>query len=89
MAHKIGLNLDRVTEHLQRQILESHARFDEASCKLQLRAKNDGLVMQKQVDRLIQVFEGFNTGSFTWCCRSKRYGVAECRQSDGSLEILL
>lgn len=88
-AHKIGPNLDNVTEHLQRQILESRTRFDEASCNLKLEAKNDTLVMQKQVDRLVQVFENFNTGAFTWCTRSKRYGVAECRQPDGSLEILL
>lgn len=85
----IGTSLDKVTEHLRGQMLESHVRFDEAACNLKMKVINDTLVGQKEVDRLIHVFENYQTGVFTWCSRSERYGVAECRQSDGSLEILL
>lgn len=89
VAHKIGLDLQEVTEHIQSEILESHVRFDEAACRLKLKASNDSLVMQEQVGRLIQVFENYQTGAFTWCVQSQRYGVSSCRRSDGSLEILL
>lgn len=89
MAHKISLDFNIVTEHILAEILESHVRFNEAACRLKFKANNDSLVMQKQVGRLIQVFENFQTGAFMWCVQSQRYGVSGCRRSDGCLEILL
>lgn len=37
-------------------MLGSHVRFDEAACKLKIKANNYELVRQKEVDYLIQAF---------------------------------
>ena len=82
-------SLDDVMDSIVKQMAESAREFDIAADSLRSRASSYGPGVEDQVDRLIAAYEGYQTGVFRWCAVSKRYGIQEYNQEDGSIIIPL
>lgn len=81
-------SLDTLSSELVSLIRYSMNRFDEASSTLHMLTIGDPEA-QKGVESLTQWCRNSVTGILHWSLDSHRYGMVECLNTDGSLDILL
>jgi hypothetical protein len=75
-------------------LLESMAKFESAATdlgRLQLGsdAEHDEAKVSEDIQAFIKWCRYFITGVLDWSLKSRRYGMAQCIESDGSLKIVL
>ena len=75
------------------QMYSSAERFEAAATSLRAKVQPlDGVHGQNvraELDRFIAAFESFQTGCFRFYMESRRFGILQYRQEDGSFEIPL
>ncbi|KAI1075342.1 terpenoid synthase [Whalleya microplaca] len=81
-------SLDTVTHELEVALRGSMRNFEEAAASLVDMTSSDAQVNEKIQD-YIKWCRYFTTGVLLWSLESRRYGMADCRNEDGSLDIVL
>ncbi|KAH9992376.1 terpenoid synthase [Xylariaceae sp. FL0662B] len=81
-------HLDTVTRELEELLQGTMGRFEEAATSL-LEATSSDAQLNKNIQDYIKWCRYFTTGVLQWSLESRRYGMAECRNKDGSLDIVL
>ncbi|KAI1212333.1 terpenoid synthase [Annulohypoxylon truncatum] len=80
--------LDTVTHDIEITLRDSMKGFEDAAASLTEITSHDSQV-SKDTQSFIKWCRYFITGVLQWSLESKRYGMAECLQEDGSLNIVL
>ncbi|KAI0180222.1 terpenoid synthase [Hypoxylon sp. FL1284] len=81
-------SLDAVSHDVEVALRESVRRFEEAATSLG-ETTSDDAKLSKEVQSFVNWCRHFITGVLQWSLESRRYGMAECLQEDGSLNIVL
>ncbi|KAI1452102.1 terpenoid synthase [Annulohypoxylon moriforme] len=80
--------LDTVTQDIEVMLRDSMKGFEDAAASLTEMTSDDEQV-SKDTQSFIKWSRYFITGVLQWSLESRRYGMAECLQEDGSLNIVL
>ncbi|KAI1373322.1 terpenoid synthase [Hypoxylon crocopeplum] len=89
MVAELGMSLDSVVSELVEQMYSSAKRFDAAATSLRGKGRGYDDSVQDRIDMFIKAFETFQTGCFKFFMNSRRFGVKEYEQEDGSYLIPL
>ncbi|KAI0173227.1 terpenoid synthase [Hypoxylon sp. FL1284] len=84
-----GASLDSVVHELIEQMYASAKRFDAAADSLRAKGREYDANVQEQVEMFIKAFETFQTGCFEFFMNSKRFGLKDYKQEDGSYLVPL
>ncbi|KAI1775795.1 terpenoid synthase [Hypoxylon cercidicola] len=84
-----GAPLESVVHELIEQLYSSARKFDAAAASLRAKGREYDGGVQEQIDMFIRAFETFQTGCFKFFMNSKRFGVKEYEQEDGSYLVPL
>ncbi len=89
MIAESGKSLDSVVEELVQGMYASAQSFDTAAASLRAKGLEYDEKVQAQLEKFIGAFESFQTGCFEFFMNSKRFGVKQYKQKDGSYIIPL
>ncbi|KAI1086925.1 terpenoid synthase [Rostrohypoxylon terebratum] len=89
MVAQTGRSLDSVVDELVEQMYSSARKFDVAAASLRAKGLNYDEKVQENIQMFIRAFETFQTGCFKFFMDSRRFGVKEYKQDDGSYLIPL
>ncbi|KAI1451771.1 terpenoid synthase [Annulohypoxylon moriforme] len=89
MVAETGKSLDVVVHELVEQMYSSARKFDVAAASLREKGLKYNEDVQENIRMFIRAFETFQTGCFKFFMDSKRFGVKEYKQEDGSYLIPL
>ncbi|KAI1765436.1 isoprenoid synthase domain-containing protein [Hypoxylon sp. FL1150] len=89
MIEASGASLDLVVHELIEQLYSSANKFNTAAASLRAKGCKYGSDVEEQLDMFIKAFETFQTGCFKFFMDSKRFGIKEYKQEDGSYLIPL
>lgn len=81
-------SLDTVTHGIEVALRESMKGFERAATSLSETSSYDAQVSE-DVQSFIKWCRYFITGVLQWSLESRRYGMADCVNEDGSLGIVL
>ncbi|KAK8023522.1 terpenoid synthase [Apiospora rasikravindrae] len=91
--HEKADSLESAVDQVVDQMYASAERFEAAAGSLRARAlrQQDSYdeSTRDELDRFIATFESFQTGCFRFYMDSRRFGILQYRQEDGSFEIPL
>ncbi len=87
MLHHTDRPLEWIVSDVVRQLYESARSFKDAVARLRRKGEGWGVEIRGELDRFIESFETFQSGCFYWYIASKRYGVKQYEQADGSFLI--
>ncbi|KAL7629801.1 hypothetical protein AAE478_001324 [Parahypoxylon ruwenzoriense] len=89
MIAQTGMSLDSVIQELVEQMYSSARKFEAAAASLRTKGRDYDENTQKQLEMFIRAFESFQTGCFKFFMNSRRFGVKNYNQEDGSYIIPL
>lgn len=89
MMKASGMSLDTVVHELVEQMYSSARKFNAAATSLRAKGRKYDTSIQEKIDMFIEAFETFQTGCFRFFMNSKRFGVKDYKQEDGSYLIPL
>ncbi|KXJ89047.1 isoprenoid synthase domain-containing protein [Microdochium bolleyi] len=89
MLASTNMNLDEIIADLVGQMDASAKRFDNAVTALRSKAKNYSTATQTDLEHFIKAFESFQTGCYRFYMKSRRFGIQQYEQADGSFLIPL
>ncbi|KAI0880518.1 terpenoid synthase [Annulohypoxylon maeteangense] len=89
MVAETGRSLDVIVHELVEQMYSSARKFDIAAASLREKGLDYDENVQRNIEMFIRAFETFQTGCFKFFMDSKRFGVKEYKQKDGSYVIPL
>ncbi|KAI1413871.1 terpenoid synthase [Hypoxylon sp. FL1857] len=89
MIAESGISLESIVYELVEQMYSSARKFDAAAASLRAKGREYNDSVQEQIDMFITAFETFQTGCFKFFMHSRRFGVKDYEQEDGSYFIPL
>ncbi|KAI2464259.1 terpenoid synthase [Annulohypoxylon bovei var. microspora] len=89
MVAETGMSLDSIVHDLVEQMYSSARKFDAAAASLRAKGLKYDESVQGKIEMFIRAFETFQTGCFKFFMNSKRFGVKDYQQEDGSYLIPL
>lgn len=84
-----GASLDSVVHELIEQLYSSGRKFDVAAASLRAKGRGYDGSVQEKTEMFIKAFETFQTGCFEFFMNSRRFGVKDYKQEDGSYLVPL
>ncbi|KAI1134779.1 terpenoid synthase [Hypoxylon sp. FL0543] len=89
MIAESGRSLESIVFELVEQMYSSARKFDAAAASLRAKGREYDGSVQEQIEMFIKAFESFQTGCFRFFMSSRRFGVKDYEQEDGSYFIPL
>ncbi|OTA63277.1 terpenoid synthase [Hypoxylon sp. EC38] len=89
MVAESGIPLESIVYELVEQMYSSARRFDAAAASLRAKGRGYDDNVREHIDMFIKAFESFQTGCFKFFMNSRRFGVKDYEQEDGSYFIPL
>ncbi|KAI0110623.1 terpenoid synthase [Hypoxylon sp. NC0597] len=89
MIAESGISLESIVCELVEQMYSSARKFDAAAASLRAKGREYDDSVQEHIDMFIKAFESFQTGCFKFFMNSRRFGVKDYEQEDGSYFIPL
>ncbi|KAK7973604.1 hypothetical protein PG989_015452 [Apiospora arundinis] len=88
--HEKGDSLESAVDQVVDQMYASAERFEAAAASLRAKASQyEEQNTRRELERFIAAFESFQTGCFRFYMESRRFGILQYRQEDGSFDIPL
>ncbi|KAI1098059.1 terpenoid synthase [Jackrogersella minutella] len=89
MIAESGRSLDSIVHELVEKMYSSAGKFDTAAASLRAKGCRYDDTVRESINMFIKAFESFQTGCFKFFMNSRRFGVREYEQEDGSYIIPL
>ncbi|KAH7035868.1 isoprenoid synthase domain-containing protein [Microdochium trichocladiopsis] len=89
MLASTDMSLEEIIADLVGQMDASAKRFDDAVNALRVKAQKYDQATQENLEHFIKTFESFQTGCFRFYMKSRRFGIKQYEQADGSFLIPL
>ncbi|KAK7973500.1 hypothetical protein PG988_007634 [Apiospora saccharicola] len=87
--HEKGASLQEAADSVVEQMYRSAERFGAAAASLRAESQGCDGETRTELERFVATFESFQTGCFRFYMESRRFGIMEYRQEDGSFDIPL
>ncbi|KAK8877758.1 Presilphiperfolan-8-beta-ol synthase [Apiospora arundinis] len=88
--HEKGDSLESAVDQVVDQMYASAERFEAAAASLRAKASQyEEQNTRRELERFIAALESFQTGCFRFYMESRRFGILQYRQEDGSFDIPL